>query len=96
MRPRIPIASARQNRLGERREIGHVHGEYLADIPFPTQVRDEAVAAGRAAPHHIQAECGWASFYVREPAYVQHAIDLLRLSYDLALKQKSRAPDTAP
>ena len=40
-------------RLGERREIGHIHGDALVDIPFPTKVRDEVIAAGRAEPHHI-------------------------------------------
>ena len=36
-------------RLG-RREIGHIHGDYLVDIPFPKKVRDELVAAQQAEP----------------------------------------------
>ena len=36
-------------RIGKR-EIGHLHGDALVDIPFPTKVRDEVVAAGRAEP----------------------------------------------
>ena len=36
-------------RIGKR-EIGHIHGDTLVDIPFPTKVRDEVVAAGRAEP----------------------------------------------
>jgi hypothetical protein len=39
-------------RLGKR-ELGHIHGDALVDIPFPLKVRDEVVAAGRAEPHHI-------------------------------------------
>ncbi len=31
-----------------KREIGHIHGDHLVDIPFPKKVRDEIVAAGRA------------------------------------------------
>lgn len=27
------------------REIGHLHGDRLADLPFPTRIRDELVAA---------------------------------------------------
>ncbi len=27
-------------RLGKR-ELGHIHGDYLVDIPFPKKVRDE-------------------------------------------------------
>ena len=30
-------------RLG-RRELGHIHGEYLIDIPFPKPVCNELVA----------------------------------------------------
>ena len=31
-----------------RREIGHVHGDSLVDIPFPKTVRNELVTGGRA------------------------------------------------
>ncbi len=77
-------------RLGSR-EIGHMHGDWLVDIPFPTKVHDELVAAGRAELHHVLPDSGWISFYIREEADVQRAIDLLRLSYDLAVQQKARA-----
>jgi hypothetical protein len=76
-------------RLG-RRELGHIHGDYLVDIPFPKKVRDEIVAAGRAKPHHILPESGWISFYIHEPADVEQAITLLRQSFELALKQRAR------
>jgi hypothetical protein len=72
------------------REIGHIHGDYLVDIPFPTKVRDEIVNAGRAEPHHILPDSGWISFYLREEADIQRAIDLFRLSFDLAARQKAR------
>jgi len=76
-------------RLG-RREIGHIHGDYLLDIPFPTKVRDEIVAAGRAQPHHMLAESGWVSFYLRERSDIVEAIALLRKSYDLAISQRAK------
>jgi hypothetical protein len=75
-------------RLG-RREIGHIHGDSLVDIPFPKKVRDEIVAAGRAESHHVLPESGWISFYLREPADVERAIDLFRQSFELAIKQRS-------
>jgi predicted DNA-binding protein (MmcQ/YjbR family) len=77
-------------RIG-RREIGHIHGDALVDIPFPKKVRDEIVAAGEAEPHHILPETGWISFYLREEGDVERAINLLKRSYDLALKQKNKA-----
>jgi hypothetical protein len=75
-------------RLGEKREIGHIHGDWLVDIPFPKKVRDKVVAAGRAEPHHILPDTGWISFYLRQPEDVARAIELFQLSYELAAKQK--------
>ena len=77
-------------RLG-RREIGHLHGDYLVDIPFPTKVRHEIVAAGRAEPHHILPDSGWVSLFLREPADVDRAIELFRLSFEITVKQKGLA-----
>lgn len=76
-------------RLG-RREIGHIHGSYLVDIPFPKKVRDEAVAAGEAEPHHILPDTGWVSFYLNEPEDVERAIALLYWSFELAKAQQAR------
>jgi hypothetical protein len=90
-----PGVTAQPHRFGGieyvlgRREIGHIHGDHLVDIPFPKKVRDEIVAAGRAKPHHILPETGWVSFYLREEHDVQAAIALLRESYEIAIKQKT-------
>jgi len=75
--------------FGERREIGHIHGDHLVDIPLPTRLRDELVAAGRAQAHHILPESGWISFYLRRPDDVANAIELFRQSYDVATRQKT-------
>ena len=80
-----------------RREIGHVHGDHLVDIPFPKPVRDELVAAGRASPHHVLPQSGWVSVYLHEPTDVHRAIGLLRLSYEIATgrtKEPTGAPET--
>ena len=45
-------------RLG-RRELGHLHGDRIADLPFPRRVRDELIADGRARPHHVLPDSGW-------------------------------------
>jgi hypothetical protein len=75
-------------RLG-RRELGHIHGDSLVDIPFPTKVRNELVAAGQAQPHHVLPESGWISFYLHEQADVERAIGLFKQSFELAVKQRS-------
>jgi hypothetical protein len=80
-------------RLG-RRELGHIHGDALVDIPFPMAVRNEVVASGAAREHHVLPESGWVSVYLRAPADVQRALDLLRRSYDLAVEQRDRRRDS--
>jgi hypothetical protein len=74
-------------RLG-RRELGHVHGNRLADLPFPLLVRNEIVAAGRAEPHHIYPESGWVSVYITDASDVARVVDLFRLNYDRPWRQR--------
>ncbi len=85
-------------RLGTR-EIGHIHGDRLVDVPFPRAVRDEVVAAGEAEAHHILPESGWVSLWLRAPEDVPRALALLRRSYDLAAAkadaQREARPDGA-
>ena len=81
----------REFRVG-RREVGHVHGDSLVDIPFPRGVRDELVESGAAEPHHVLPKSGWVSVYLRQPGDVARAIELLRRSYEMALV--SQVPKT--
>jgi hypothetical protein len=62
-------------------EIGHLHGSSLLDIAFSKPVRDVLVREGIAQPHHVAPETGWISFYLRQPADVDTALWLLRVSY---------------
>jgi hypothetical protein len=70
-----------------KREIGHIHGDHMVDIPFPKRMRDEIVAARRAQPHHVLPETGWVSFYLNQEADVDRAIVLLRESFEIAQRQ---------
>lgn len=65
-----------------RRELGHVHGSRLADLPFPLLVRNELVAAGRAEPHHVFPESGWVSYAIRGEKDVAAVVALFRLNYE--------------
>lgn len=76
-------------RLGKR-EIGHLHGDLLIDIPFPRKVRDELIESGRVVPHHVLPESGWVSFYIRCEEDIDEAIRLLNLSFELAKKQHEK------
>jgi len=81
-------------RLG-RRELGHIHGDQLVDIPFPKRVRDEIVSAGEAQPHHILPETGWVSLSIDSDEDVERAIRLLRRSFLLAVEHRQRLAKTS-
>jgi|tagenome__1003787_1003787.scaffolds.fasta_scaffold20766595_2 Family of unknown function (DUF5519) len=96
----LPGVTARPHRFGGteyrvgRREIGHVHGDALADIPFTKKAREELVAAGRAERHHVLPESGWVSVWLREAGDVERAGELLLRSFDdrvLAMKTRTLA-----
>ena len=79
-----------QFRLGHR-EIGHIHGDRLVDVPFPKAKRDEFVRKGDAEPHHILRNSGWVSLFLRVESDVERAVQLLRASFELAVSR--RKPD---
>lgn len=78
------------------REIGHIHGDTLVDIPFPKAIRNQLVESGQASPHHILPDSGWISFYIRQPEDVSQAIHLLRRSYLLAQEQATKRHTAKP
>lgn len=81
-------------RLGKR-ELGHLHGDYLADLPFPVRVREELVAQGRAMPHHILPQTGWVSYPIRDAYAIPGALDLFRLAYERATAKRGKDGLTA-
>jgi len=74
-----------------KRELGHIHGDRLVDIPFPKSVRDELVSTGQAEPHHILPDSGWISFFLKSEADIDHAIKLMRTSFELATARKQKS-----
>ncbi len=65
-----------------RKEMGHVHGDRLADLPFPRRIHDQLIAAGRAEPHHILPETGWVSRWISSTDEADQVIALFRINYD--------------
>lgn len=80
-------------RVGKR-EIGHLHGNHMADLPFPTKVRHQLVADGRAQPHHLLKDSGWVSYYIRGEQDLAPLIELFRLNYQLAINRGRKPADT--
>ena len=74
-----------------RRELGHLHGDRIADLPLPRRVRDEVIAAGRARPHHVLPDSGWVTASIGDEDGVDNVLELLRLTYDRAMSQRERS-----
>jgi hypothetical protein len=66
-----------------RRQIGHVHHDGVADLPFPRAVNDELISEGTAEPHRGGFPAV-VSYYLRGREDVPGAVDLFRMSYDRA------------
>jgi Family of unknown function (DUF5519) len=63
-------------------ELGHLHGNRQADLPFSVKTREELVAAGKASLHHILPKTGWVSYYIKGPEDVAGAVELFRMNYE--------------
>ena len=73
-------------------EIGHLHGERLADLPFPVRVRKELVAEGKARSHHVLPETGWVSYPIRGEKDVLGALELFQRNYErIIAREKDEA-----
>jgi hypothetical protein len=63
------------------REMGHMHGDELADLPFPKDVGKKLIAQGKASLHHFIPQSGWISYYISQEG-VPGAIELFRMQYE--------------
>ena len=67
-----------------RRELGHLHGDAVADLPFHPTLRAMLVETGRAEPHRHMPDSGWVTFRIAGEAGVAEAVALFRLAYERA------------
>ncbi|MDA0162094.1 DUF5519 family protein [Solirubrobacter ginsenosidimutans] len=75
-----------------RREIGHIHGDWVAHFGFPKAVWQELYDAGRIDYHSVfPGRKGWAARRIETEDDVQDVIALLRLNYDRAVGASSLA-----
>ena len=93
-----PGVEEREHRFGgvefrvNGHEIGHLHGDRLADLPFPVRIRKELVKAGKAQVHHVLPQTGWVSYRIRGEKDVAGALDLFRKNYErLTVRKGQRA-----
>jgi MFS family permease len=80
-------------RAGES-ELGYLHGDNLADLLLPANVREEAIANGLAHPHRVLPESNWVSVHIHHPEQIHEVIALLRSAYERAIRGPVQSPAT--
>ena len=69
-------------------EMGHLHGDSIADLQFPAKVSKKLVKEGYVSPHHVIPKSGWVSHEIRDSKDVESVVELFRLQYDRLVKSK--------
>jgi len=72
-----------------RRELGHLHGDQIADLPLRPEAAQELIAAGRAREHRFTPQgSGWVTVDLRSDDDAVRVIALMRGSYERALEKR--------
>ena len=69
-------------------EMGHLHGDSIADLQFPTKVSKKLVREGYVLPHHIIPKSGWVSHEIQNAKDVKAVIELFRFQYNRLVQSK--------
>ncbi|MGH3088714.1 MAG: luciferase family protein [Rubrobacteraceae bacterium] len=77
-------------------ELGHLHGDSFADLPFPKKVRNELIAEGRASAHPPLPDSGWVRRRMGGPGDARAVIELFRMNYDRAKTRAERRRANSP
>lgn len=91
-----PGVSAHDDRFGciefrvGNRQLGHLHGDRIADIPLKRTLRDDLVASGRARIHRWRPDSGWVTVDIDTDTGRDEAVRLLRAGYESATRARLR------
>jgi len=73
-----------------RRELGHLHGESIADLPLRPELKAELIEAGLAQPHrYTPPGSGWVTIELRADQDADRVIDLMRSTYERAVAKQA-------
>jgi hypothetical protein len=72
-----------------RRELGHLHGDSIADLPLRPARKTELIEAGLARPHrYTPPDSGWVTIELDSAEAEQRVIELMRSSHERALAKR--------
>jgi hypothetical protein len=70
------------------REMGHLHGDVIADLRFPAKISKKLVSDGQVLPHHVIPKSGWVSHEIQNAKDIDAVIALFRFQYQRLTKSK--------
>ena len=72
-----------------RRELGHLHGDRIADLPLRPEVARALIAAGDAREHRFTPEgSGWVTIEIATDDGADRVVELMRASYERAVEKR--------
>ena len=83
-----PYVTAEPHRFGglefrlNKREMGHIHGDRVADLPFSMDIRNKLVNSGHVSAHHFLPQSGWVSYWIKGEQDIPSVIELFKMRYD--------------
>src|SRR5262245_57090754 len=78
------------------REIGHLHGDRVADFAFPKEVGAELHEAGRIEYHPVfPGRPGFGARAIESPADADDVVALMRVNYDRIVARHGLPAETA-
>jgi hypothetical protein len=89
-----PNVTAEPHRFGglefrlNKREMGHIHDDKLADLPFPMHTRNKLINSGQISPHHVLPQSGWVSFWIKGEKDIPSVIELFKMRYDYLMPKQ--------
>ena len=69
-------------------EMGHLHGDAIADLQFPSKISKKLVSDGQVLPHHVIPKSGWVSHEIQNAKDVKEVIELFRFQYNRLVESK--------
>lgn len=73
-----------------RRELGHLHGDRMLDLPLTRAQRDQLITEGRVVRHQWLPDSGWVTRHIRDEDDEADALALLRAQYERAVAVAER------
>jgi Family of unknown function (DUF5519) len=72
-----------------RRELGHLHGDQIADLPLRPETARELIAAGKAREHRFTPQgSGWVTVELRSDDDAERVVELMRASYERTVEKR--------